>query len=77
MSEPISIAGHSYDPQTIDLLRDVLEDGWAKLTEAQRTETPRSLIAQRLLQAAADGERDPALLRSRAFGPPRKLPGSP
>jgi hypothetical protein len=64
---PISIAGHAYDAETIDVLRNVLEDCWSDLSETQRTAFPRSLIAQWLLQAAAGGERDPRLLRSKVI----------
>jgi hypothetical protein len=66
-SQPIAIAGHAYDPETIDLLRAVLEETWAKLSPQQQDEFPRSRIAERLLNAAADGERDPDALRLRAL----------
>lgn len=62
-STPIEIAGHSFDPDTIALLQSVLDDIWAELTEGQRNRMPRSLIADRLLRAAADGERDRDVLR--------------
>jgi hypothetical protein len=66
-STPIEIAGHSYSPETIDLLRDVLDETWAKLSPLQQIQLPRSQIADRLLKAAADGERDPEMLRLRAL----------
>jgi hypothetical protein len=66
-SAPIEIAGHSYSPETIDLLRAVLDETWAKLSPLQQTQLPRSKIADRLLKAAAEGERDPDMLRLRAL----------
>ena len=62
-STPINVAGHAYDVQTIDLLRNVLDDVWSVLTESQRNQLPRSMIAELLLSAAAAGERDEAALR--------------
>ena len=74
-SKPIAIAGHAYDPETIDLLRAILDETWAKLSPLQQIEFPRSQIAERLLKAAADGERDPDLLRLRALeGVPSEAP---
>jgi hypothetical protein len=66
-SAPIEIAGHSYTPETIDLLRDVLDAAWEKLSPLQQIQLPRSQIADRLLKAAAEGERDPDILRTRAL----------
>jgi hypothetical protein len=66
-SNCVSIAGHPYDRETVDLLRGVLDAGWALMNDAQRVDYPRSLIARRLLQEASAGERNPAVLRSRAF----------
>jgi hypothetical protein len=66
-SKPIAIAGHAYDPETIELLRALLDEAWAKLSPLQQAEFPRSRIAEQLLNAAADGERDPDALRLRAL----------
>lgn len=62
-STPIEIAGHAYDAETVELLRTVLDQVWEQLTELQRNQSPRSLLAERLLRAAARGERDPDILR--------------
>jgi hypothetical protein len=64
---PINIAGHGYDADTVDLLRGVLDEVWDQLTESQRNRHPRSVIAERLLRAAASGERDADVLRTYAL----------
>jgi hypothetical protein len=61
------IPGRTYDPETLDLLRGVLDEVWAKLSKTQRQRLPRSMIAERLLAAAAKGQRDRDLLRSSAL----------
>jgi hypothetical protein len=54
-----------FDPPTLAMLRNVLDDAWSRLPAGQ-TEVTRSLLAQRILNAARAGERDPARLRARA-----------
>ena len=66
-SKPIDTDGHAYDPETIKLLSVVLDEAWASLTDLERMQRSRSEIAERLLSAAADGERDPDTLRARAL----------
>jgi hypothetical protein len=56
-----------FDPATITLLRGVLDDAWSHLPAGQ-TGVSRSLLAERILKAARDGERDPARLKARAVG---------
>jgi hypothetical protein len=55
-----------FDPPTLAMLRNVLDDAWARLPAGQ-TELTRSLLAQRILNAARAGERDPTRLRARAI----------
>jgi hypothetical protein len=55
-----------FDPPTLAMLRNVLEDAWSRLPAGQM-EIDRSLLAQRILRAAKAGERDPARLRARAI----------
>ena len=55
-----------FDPTTLTMLRNVLDDAWSHLPAGQ-TEVTRSLLAQRILRAAKAGERDPARLRARAI----------
>ena len=47
-----------FDLQTVALLREILEDAWASLRPRQRETMSRSLLAQRILKSAAQGERD-------------------
>ena len=62
-------SGISYDPDTLTLLQTVLDDTWADLTAVERALTTQDALAQRILVAAAGGERDPAILRARALTP--------
>jgi hypothetical protein len=55
-----------FDPKTVAMLRNVLEDAWSRLPAGQ-TDIPRSLLAERILKAAKAGERNPARLRARAI----------
>jgi hypothetical protein len=60
-------AGASFDPETISLLRQTLEQCWLELRPSQRAQLSKTLIAERILAAAANGERDPLRLRSAAL----------
>jgi hypothetical protein len=55
-----------FDPTTVAMLRNVLEDAWSRLPAGQ-TEITRSLLAERILKAAKTGERNPTRLRARAI----------
>ena len=55
-----------FDPETIAMLRGVLDDAWSCLPAGQ-TNVTRSLLAERILKAAKNGERDPVRLRTRAI----------
>ena len=55
-----------FDPKTVAMLRGVLVDAWSRLPPGQ-TRVSRSLLAERILKAARDGERDPSRLRARAI----------
>jgi hypothetical protein len=46
-----------FDLQTVALLREALEDAWACLGPREREEMTRSLLAERILKAASQGER--------------------
>jgi hypothetical protein len=59
--------GTVFDPETIDLMRSVLDAAWASLLPDQQARVSRTVLAQRILKAAAQGERDPARLRARAL----------
>ena len=55
---------HSKD--TVELLRNVLEEAWSSLPPRQQMGARRSDMAAAILHAAAKGERDPAKLRKLA-----------
>jgi hypothetical protein len=55
-----------FDPETIAILQGVLDEAWSCLPAGQ-TDVTQSLLAERILKAARDGERDPDRLRTRAF----------
>jgi hypothetical protein len=60
----------TFDPETLDLLRSFLDDVWAELTELRRHHLPCLPTAERLLRAAAEGERDRDVLRGHALDSP-------
>jgi hypothetical protein len=59
--------GAHFDPETIKIMRAVLDDAWAALRPNQQRELAKVHLAERILAAAANGERDPARLRARAL----------
>jgi hypothetical protein len=61
------INGHSHDPITLTLLRQVLDDAWNFLPETRRQAFSKLDIASRILDRAAKGERDPVRLRTAAL----------
>jgi len=56
-----------YDPETLILLRTVLDEAWAALPNGSKSETLKSVMAQHILKQAADGVRDPLRLRASAL----------
>jgi hypothetical protein len=48
-----------FDPETVALLRTTLDRTWASLPAEQQAVTCRPILAERILKAAAEGERDP------------------
>jgi hypothetical protein len=53
----------AYDPETVNLLREVLDEAWEKLSPEQQARSQKSDIALRILRLAMRGERDPVRLR--------------
>jgi hypothetical protein len=53
-----------FDPETVTLLRAALDRAWASLPVCQQAKTSQSELAERILKAAAKGERDPERLRA-------------
>ena len=56
----------AFSPETIELLRSVLDDAWESLRPEERACTSKTAIAARILEMAAAGERDPIRLRAEA-----------
>ena len=59
--------GAVFDPETVEILKRSLDDAWSQLTPDQRAQMSRSAMAERILKAAANGERDPIRLRTVAM----------
>jgi hypothetical protein len=57
-----------FDPDTVALLRATLDRAWDSLPPSQRAVTSQSILAERILKAAAQGERDTERLHARALG---------
>jgi hypothetical protein len=57
-----------FDAETIALLRTILDHTWANLPPNQQAVTNQSILAERILRAAAQGERDPERLHALALG---------
>jgi hypothetical protein len=52
-----------FDPETLELLRGVLDEAWGSLRPDEQARSTRSYLAERILKFAALGERDPIRLR--------------
>jgi hypothetical protein len=56
----------AFNPETIKLLRSVLDDAWESMRAEERACTSKTAIAACILDMAAAGERDPIRLRVEA-----------
>jgi hypothetical protein len=56
-----------FDPEILALLRTTLDHAWDSLPAREQAVTSRSILAGRILKAAAEGERDPERLRALAL----------
>jgi hypothetical protein len=56
-----------YDPDTLIILRTVLDAAWAALPDGSKSGPSKSEMAQHILKQAADGVRDPVRLRASAL----------
>jgi hypothetical protein len=63
----MTIKNACYDPETIQVMKAVPEESWASLQPEQQRNFVESDLAQRILAAAVDGERDPIRLREQAL----------
>jgi hypothetical protein len=59
--------GGSFGPETIELMRQILEEAWDSLPPDARALTSKTTVAERILRLAAGGERDPIRLRTYAL----------
>jgi len=57
----------SFDPETVALLRETLDDAWASLRPEQQATMQKTMLAERILKSAAQGERDRERLRDAAL----------
>jgi hypothetical protein len=60
-------SGATFEPETIELMRTVLEEATAKLPARLRTSSVKLELAELILRAAARGERDARCLRDDAL----------
>lgn len=60
-------ASMSFDPETVALLRETLEDAWACLPAEQQATMQKTALAERMLKFAAQGERNRQRLRDAAL----------
>jgi len=57
----------NFDPETISILTDGLEEGWDTLQSIGNRSITREALARRLLELARDGERNPSRLCTTAL----------
>jgi hypothetical protein len=57
----------SFDPETVTLLREILDNAWASLPPEQQATMQKTALAERMLKSVAQGERDPGRLRDAAL----------
>ena len=65
-SAPSMKSYSAYDPETVQLLRTVLDEAWDALQPHHRDQISKSRMAEFVLRQAASGERHPSRLRFRA-----------
>jgi hypothetical protein len=56
-----------FDPETVTLLRETLENAWACLSPELQATMQKTALAERILKSAARGERDRKRLRDAAL----------
>jgi hypothetical protein len=49
----------SLDAETVAVMKATLDEAWSSLTPAQKAQTSRSAMAERILALVARGERNP------------------
>jgi hypothetical protein len=56
-----------FDPETVTLLRETLNDAWDGLSPELQATMQKTALAERILKSAARGERDRKRLRAAAL----------
>lgn len=56
-----------FDLDTVALMRETLNEAWASLQPQQRATMQKTTLAVRILETAAEGERDPKRLLDAAL----------
>ena len=56
-----------FDPETVALLKEALDDAWACLSPELQGTMQKTALAERILKSAARGERDRKRLRDAAL----------
>jgi hypothetical protein len=65
--EKNAMAAGYYDPETLTMLRGVLDEVWDALPAGRQARMPKFEMAVRILKRAASGERDPVRLKAAAM----------
>jgi hypothetical protein len=60
-------SGAAFDHETILIMKSSLDAAWEQLGSVEQAKTSKSVLASRILRAAAQGERDPVRLRTYAL----------
>jgi hypothetical protein len=60
-------SGAAFDHETILIMKSSLDAAWDQLGSVEQAKTTKSVLASRILRAAAQGERDPVRLRTYAL----------
>ncbi len=63
----MSKAPMHFDPDTLALLRETLDDAWASLPPQEQATMQKTALAERILKSAAQGERNRERLRKAAL----------
>jgi hypothetical protein len=56
-----------FDPETLALMKSSLDAAWSQLNPVQQARASKINMAEKILKAAARGERDPMRLRASAL----------
>jgi hypothetical protein len=60
-------AGKAFDPETLKILETTFDEAWTLVLKSGAEAVSRETLAQCVLEAADEGERDPQRLRDAAL----------